>query len=61
MSSSIFICRQCAVKHAVKGWTMTSIIEMDSETYNEIETIHLVQECPDCWDPVLRRHSEHKS
>ena len=58
MSSSIFICRQCSVLHGVKGNFATAIIELDSETYSEINTINLVSECPDCWDPILRNKGE---
>jgi hypothetical protein len=51
----LLICRQCGVSHSIKGKYATSTIEVDSETLNEIDTISLVKECPDCWDPMLRK------
>ena len=50
----LLICRKCAVKHSAMGNHMTSSIEVDSETLSEVDTIALVKECPDCWDPELR-------
>lgn len=50
----LLICRSCAVKHSEIGNRMTSSIEIDSETFGEIDSISLVRECPDCWDPILK-------
>lgn len=50
----LIVCRQCGVKHSALGRYTTSSIEVDSETLAEIDTISLVKECPDCWDPMLR-------
>jgi hypothetical protein len=53
-SKVLLICRQCGIKHSVQGKFITSTIEVDAETLAEVDTITLVKECPDCWDPVLR-------
>lgn len=50
----LLICRKCGIKYSAFGNHMTSSIEVDAETMAEVDTISLVKECPDCWDPELR-------
>lgn len=48
-SKILLICRNCGVRHSVAGDFKVSILEVESETFAEIDTIALVKECPDCW------------
>jgi len=50
----LIVCRMCGVKYSAKGRYTTSSIEVDSETLAEVDTISLIKECPDCWDPTLK-------
>lgn len=47
--SIAFVCRRCGITHKSTGNFTTSVIEIDSETLAEVDTIALVSECPDCW------------
>ena len=51
-SKILLICRNCGVKHSALGKYATSSIEVDSETLAEVDTISLLKECPDCWEPI---------
>ena len=48
-SKILLICRNCGVRHSVEEKFSISIIEVESETLAEIDTVALVKECPDCW------------
>lgn len=50
----LLVCRQCGVRHSALGNFVTSSIEVDAATLAEVDTITLVNECPDCWDPIMK-------